>query len=102
MVGELEVVIEAGGRCREAGLILTAEYVAKGGKVSAGIAPRLFRTADINHPSSFATAPTIAPAKDDLPLFHRDQVLVGFSAVHSVQSRPSRRFASKGVTSFFG
>src|SRR5882757_7127643 len=91
----LEVVIEAGAGA-EAGYP-DAEYVAKGGKVLRDRA-EVFRTADIIT-QVLCYGSNERTGKDDLPLFHRDQVLVGFlRPLGSVET--ITEIASKGVTSF--
>jgi len=91
----LELVIEAGAGA-EAGYP-DAEYVAKGGKVLRDRA-EVFRTADIIT-QVLCYGSNDRTGKDDLPLFHRDQVLVGFlRPLGSVET--ITEIASKGVTSF--
>src|SRR3982075_1924945 len=91
----LEVVIEAGAGA-EAGYP-DAEYVAKGGKVLRDRA-EVFRTADIIT-QVLCYGSNDRTGKDDLPLFHRVQVLVGFlRPLGSVET--ITEIASKGVTSF--
>src|SRR6266403_4983383 len=91
----LELVIEAGAGA-EAGYP-DAEYVAKGGKVLRDRA-EVFRTADIIT-QVLCYGSNDRTGKDDLPLFHRDQVLVGFlRPLGSVETITD--IASKGVTSF--
>src|SRR5258708_2012357 len=91
----LEVVIEAGAGA-EAGYP-DAEYVAKGGKVLRDRA-EVFRTADIIT-QVLCYGSNERTGKDDLPLFHRDQVLVGFlRPLGSVET--ITEIAGKGVTAF--
>jgi NAD(P) transhydrogenase subunit alpha len=91
----LELVIEAGAGA-EAGYP-DAEYVAKGAKVLRDRA-EVFRTADIIT-QVLCYGSNDRTGKDDLPLFHRDQVLVGFlRPLGSVET--ITEIASKGVTSF--
>jgi H+-translocating NAD(P) transhydrogenase subunit alpha len=91
----LQAVVEAGAGV-EAGYP-DADYAAKGAKILADRA-EVFRTADIItqvlcHGSNDCTG------KDDLPLFHRQQVLVGFlRPLGSVET--ITEIASKGVISF--
>ena len=91
----LEVIVEAGAGI-EAGYP-DADYVAKGAKIIAERA-EVFRSADIivqvlAHGSNDKTG------KADLPLFHRDQVLIGFlrplGTLETIQE-----IAATGVTSF--
>src|SRR5208282_890767 len=91
----LEIVVEAGAGV-EAGYP-DAEYVSKGGKIVSGRAG-VFDAADIvlqvlSYGSNDATGAT------DLPLFHKDQSLIGFlrplGDLHTVQA-----IAATGVTSF--
>src|SRR5467141_4376210 len=91
----LEVVIEAGAGS-EAGYP-DADYVAKGAKVISDRA-ELFRKADIIT-QVLCYGSNDRTGKADLPLFHRDQVLVGFlRPLGSVET--ITEIASKGVTSF--
>ncbi len=91
----LEVVIEAGAGA-EAGYP-DADYAAKGGKVLRDRA-EVFRTADIIT-QVLCYGSNDRTGKDDLPLFHRDQVLVGFlRPLGSVETITD--IASKGVTAF--
>src|ERR1700716_1352909 len=91
----LEVVIEAGAGA-EAGYP-DAEYVAKGGKVLRDRA-EVFRTADIIT-QVLCYGSNDRTGKDDLPLFHRVQVLVGFlRPLGSVETITDIAF--KGVISF--
>src|ERR1700674_418694 len=91
----LQVVLEAGAGV-EAGYP-DADYVAKGAKILPDRA-EVFRAADIitqvlGYGSNDRTG------KADLPLFHRDQVLVGFlRPLGSVET--ITEIAAKGVTSF--
>ena len=91
----LEVVIEAGAGA-EAGYP-DADYAAKGGKVLRDRA-EVFRTADIIT-QVLCYGSNDRTGKDDLPLFHRDQVLVGFlrplGSVETIQD-----IAGKDLTSF--
>jgi H+-translocating NAD(P) transhydrogenase subunit alpha len=91
----LEIVVEAGAGV-EAGYS-DAEYVSKGGKIVSGRAG-VFDAADIvlqvlSYGSNDATGAT------DLPLFHKDQSLIGFlrplGDLHTVEA-----IAATGVTSF--
>ena len=91
----LEVVIEAGAGS-EAGYP-DADYVAKGAKVISDRA-ELFRRADIIT-QVLCYGSNDRTGKADLPLFHRDQVLVGFlRPLGSVETVTD--IASKGVLSF--
>lgn len=91
----LEVVIEAGAGS-EAGYP-DADYVAKGAKVISDRA-ELFRRADIIT-QVLCYGSNDRTGKADLPLFHRDQVLVGFlRPLGSVETVTD--IASKGVISF--
>ncbi len=91
----LEVVVEAGAGV-EAGYP-DADYVAKGAKVLADRA-EVFRTADIIT-QVLCYGSNDRTGKADLPLFHRDQVLVGFlRPLGSVET--ITEIAGKGVTSF--
>src|SRR5580704_3378343 len=90
----LEVVIEAGAGV-EAGYA-DAEYVAKGAKI-------LLRRAEVFNAAAIITQVLCYGSNDrtgeaDLPLFHRDQVLVGFlrplGSLQTVQD-----IAARGVTS---
>src|SRR5246500_946701 len=91
----LEVVIEAGAGS-EAGYP-DAEYAAKGAKVVSDRA-ELFQTADIIT-QVLCYGSNDRTGKADLPLFHRDQVLVGFlRPLGSVETVTD--IASKGITSF--
>src|SRR6267378_2075973 len=91
----LQVVVEAGAGV-EAGYP-DAEYVAKGAKVLRDRA-EVFRTADILT-QVLCYGSNDRTGKDDLPLFHRDQVLVGFlRPLGSVET--ITEIAGKGVTAF--
>ena len=93
--GGLQVVIEAGAGV-EAGYP-DAEYVAKGAKILAERA-EVFRAADILT-QVLCYGSNDSTGKADLPLFHRDQVLVGFlRPLGSVET--ISEIAGKGVTSF--
>src|SRR5467141_3373302 len=91
----LQVVVEAGAGV-EAGYP-DADYVAKGAKVLPDRA-EVFRTADILT-QVLCYGSNDRTGKADLPLFHRDQVLVGFlRPLGSVET--ISEIAAKGVTSF--
>src|SRR5712664_2151852 len=91
----LEVVLEAGAGV-EAGYP-DAEYVAKGAKIVADRA-ELFRAADIIT-QVLCYGANDRTGKADLPLFHRDQILIGFlRPLGSVETITD--IAAKGVTSF--
>jgi NAD(P) transhydrogenase subunit alpha len=91
----LEVVLEAGAGV-EAGYP-DAEYVAKGAKILADRA-EVFRAADIIT-QVLCYGANDRTGKADLPLFHRDQILVGFlRPLGSVETISD--IAAKGVTSF--
>ena len=91
----LEVVVEAGAGS-EAGYP-DAEYAAKGAKILPTRA-EVFRAADIIT-QVLCYGSNDRTGKADLPLFHRDQVLVGFlRPLGSVET--ISEIASKGVTSF--
>jgi len=91
----LEVVLEAGAGV-EAGYP-DAEYVAKGAKILADRA-EVFRAADIIT-QVLCYGANDRTGKADLPLFHRDQILVGFlRPLGSVETITD--IAAKGVTSF--
>jgi len=91
----LEVVIEPGAGA-EAGYP-DAEYVAKGAKVLRDRA-EVFRAADIIT-QVLCYGSNDKTGKADLPLFHRDQVLVGFlRPLGSVET--ITEIAGKGVTAF--
>ncbi len=93
--GGLQVVVEAGAGV-EAGYP-DAEYVAKGAKVLTDRA-EVFRAADIIA-QVLCYGSNDRTGKADLPLFHRDQVLVGFlRPLGSVETLTE--IAGKGVTSF--
>src|SRR5260370_4016846 len=91
----VEVVLEAGAGV-EAGYP-GADYVAKGAKIIPDRA-EVFRTADIIT-QVLCYGSNDRTGKADLPLFHRDQILIGFlrplGSVETIQD-----IASKGVTSF--
>src|SRR6202008_1323598 len=91
----LEVVVEAGAGI-EAGYP-DADYTAKGGKIVAERA-EIFRTSDIivqvlAHGSNDKTGDAA------LPLFHRDQVLIGFFRPLG-ELKTIQQIAATGVTSF--
>src|SRR5580692_2798801 len=91
----LEVVVEAGAGI-EAGYP-DADYTAKGAKIVAERAD-VFRTADLivqvlAHGSNDKTG------EADLPLFHRDQVLIGFLRPLG-ELKTIQQIAETGVTSF--
>src|ERR1700732_1436701 len=91
----LEVVVEAGAGV-EAGYP-DADYVAKGAKILPNRA-EVFRAADILT-QVLCYGSNDRTGKADLPLFHRDQVLVGFlRPLGSVETISD--IAAKGVTSF--
>jgi NAD(P) transhydrogenase subunit alpha len=93
--GGLQVVVEAGAGV-EAGYP-DAEYVAKGAKILPERA-EVFRAADILT-QVLCYGSNDSTGKADLPLFHRDQVLVGFlRPLGSVET--ISEIAGKGVTSF--
>ena len=91
----LEVVVQAGAGV-EAGYP-DADYVAKGARIVADRA-EVFRAADIIV-QILCYGSNDRTGKDDLPLFKRDQILIGFlrplGSVETVQG-----IASAGVTSF--
>src|SRR5260221_430312 len=91
----LEVVLEAGAGV-EAGYP-DADYVAKSERIIRDRAD-VFRTADIIT-QVLCYGSNDRTGKADLPLFHRDQILIGFlrplGSVETIQD-----IASKGVTSF--
>ncbi len=91
----LEVILETNAGL-EAGYP-DADYVAKGAKIVPDRA-ELFRTADIIT-QVLCYGSNDRTGKADLPLFHRDQVLIGFlrplGSVETIQE-----IASKGVISF--
>jgi len=92
---ELQVVLEAGAGV-EAGYP-DADYVAKGAKILPDRA-EVFRAADIIT-QVLCYGSNDRTGKADLPLFHRDQVLVGFlRPLGSVET--ITEIAAKGVTSF--
>src|SRR6266403_512674 len=91
----LELVIEAGAGA-EAGYP-DADYMAKGAKVLRDRA-EVFRTADIIT-QVLCYGSNDRTGKADLPLFHRDQVLIGFlRPLGSVETITD--IAARGVTSF--
>ena len=91
----LEVVVEAGAGL-EAGYP-DAEYVAKGAKILPQRA-EVFRAADIIT-QVLCYGSNDRTGKADVPLFHRDQVLVGFlRPLGSIET--ISEIAGKGVTSF--
>src|SRR5690348_13144333 len=91
----LQVVVEAGAGV-EAGY-LDADYLAKGAKILPDRA-EVFRAADIIT-QILCYGSNDRTGKADLPLFHRDQVLVGFlRPLGSVET--ITEIAGKGVTSF--
>ena len=91
----LEVIVQAGAGI-EAGYP-DADYVAKGAKI-VGDRAEVFRTADIIV-QILCYGSNDQTGKADLPLFKRDQILIGFlrplGSVETVQA-----IASAGVTSF--
>jgi NAD(P) transhydrogenase subunit alpha len=91
----LEVVVEAGAGI-EAGYP-DADYVAKGANIIAQRA-EVFRLADVIV-QVLCYGSNDRTGKEDVPLFHQEQVLVGFlrplGSVESIQE-----IASRGVTSF--
>jgi NAD(P) transhydrogenase subunit alpha len=91
----LEVVVEAGAGV-EAGY-LDADYAAKGAKIVPERA-EVFRVADIVT-QVLCYGSNDRTGKADLPLFHRDQVLIGFlrplGSAETIQD-----IAGRGVTSF--
>jgi proton-translocating NAD(P)+ transhydrogenase subunit alpha len=91
----LQAVVEAGAGV-EAGYP-DAEYAAKGAKILADRA-EVFRTADIIT-QVLCYGSNDRTGKGDVPLFHRDQVLIGFlRPLGSVET--ITEIASKGVISF--
>src|ERR1700687_173578 len=91
----LEVVLEAGAGV-EAGYP-DADYVAKGAKIIPDRA-EVFRAADIMT-QVLGYGSNDRTGKADLPLFHRNQILIGFlRPLGSVET--ILEIASKGVTSF--
>jgi NAD(P) transhydrogenase subunit alpha len=91
----LEIVVEAGAGV-EAGYP-DADYVAKGAKILAQRA-EVFRAADILT-QVLCYGSNDRTGKADLPLFRRDQVLIGFlRPLGSVET--ISEIANKGVTSF--
>ena len=93
--GGLEVVVEAGAGIRAG--YPDADYVSKGARILAQRAD-VFRTADIIVQVLCYGSNDIS-GKDDLPLFRRDQVLIGFlrplGSLETVQA-----IASAGIASF--
>jgi NAD(P) transhydrogenase subunit alpha len=91
----LEVIVQAGAGA-EAGYP-DADYVAKGAKI-VGDRAEVFRAADIIV-QILCYGSNDRTGQDDLPLFKRDQILIGFlrplGSVETVQG-----IASAGVTSF--
>jgi proton-translocating NAD(P)+ transhydrogenase subunit alpha len=91
----LEVVVEAGAGA-EAGY-LDADYAAKGAKIVSERA-EVFRVADIVT-QVLCYGSNDRTGKADLPLFHRDQLLIGFlrplGSAETIQD-----IAGRGVTSF--
>ena len=91
----LEVIVEAGAG-QEAGY-LDADYTAKGAKILPSRA-EVFKAADILV-QVLSYGANDRTGKADLPLLHRDQILIGFlrplGAIETVQG-----VASAGVTSF--
>src|SRR5690349_12104910 len=91
----LQVVLEAGAGV-EAGYP-DADYAAKGAKILVDRA-EVFRTADILT-QVLCYGSNDRTGKADLPLFHRDQVLIGFlRPLGSLET--ITEIANKGVTSF--
>src|SRR5712664_2421861 len=91
----LEIVVEAGAGV-EAGYP-DADYVAKGAKIVAQRA-EVFRAADILT-QVLCYGSNDRTGKADLPLFRRDQVLIGFlRPLGSVET--ISEIANKGVTAF--
>ena len=90
-----EVVVEAGAGV-SAGY-RDADYTEKGAKIAAS-RPEVFQSADIiAQVLSFGS--NDATGKDDLPLFHRDQWVMGFlRPFGSLES--AQQLAATGVTSF--
>jgi NAD(P) transhydrogenase subunit alpha len=91
----MEVVVEAGAGA-EAGH-LDAEYAAKGAKIVPDRA-EVFRVADIVV-QVLAHGANDRTGKSDLPLFHRDQLLVGFLRPFG-SAETVTDIAARGVTSF--
>src|ERR1700740_3124260 len=93
--GGLEVIVEAGAGA-QAGYP-DAEYVAKGAKIVPE--PRdLFAAAEILL-QVLSDGANDSPGKEDLPLFHSGQVLIGFLRPLGALG-PMQEIAAKGVTSF--
>ena len=91
----LEIVVEAGAGFKAG--YPDADYVAKGAKIVNDRA-ELFRTADILT-QVLCYGSNDRTGRADLPLFHRDQVLIGFlRPLGSVET--ITEIAGKGVTSF--
>src|SRR6202158_3455992 len=95
MKAALEVVVEAGAGA--AAGYPDADYTGKGAKIVAERA-EVFRAADIVV-QILCYGSNDQTGKDDLPLFKRDQILIGFlrplGSVETVQA-----IASAGVTAF--
>jgi NAD(P) transhydrogenase subunit alpha len=91
----LEVVVEAGAGI-EAGYP-DADYTAKGAKIIADRA-EVFRTSDIIV-QVLALGSNDKTGEADLPLFHRDQVLIGFLRPLG-ELKTIQQIAATGVTSF--
>jgi H+-translocating NAD(P) transhydrogenase subunit alpha len=91
----LEVVVEAGAGI-EAGYP-DADYTAKGAKIMAERA-EVFRTSDIIV-QVLALGSNDKTGEADLPLFHRDQVLIGFLRPLG-ELKTIQQIAATGVTSF--
>ena len=91
----LEVVVEAGAGI-EAGYP-DADYTAKGAKIIAERA-EVFRTSDIIV-QVLALGSNDKTGEADLPLFHRDQVLIGFLRPLG-ELKTIEQIAQTGVTSF--
>jgi H+-translocating NAD(P) transhydrogenase subunit alpha len=91
----LEVVVEAGAGI-EAGYP-DADYTAKGAKIIAERA-EVFRTSDIIV-QVLALGSNDKTGEADLPLFHRDQVLIGFLRPLG-ELKTIEQIAETGVTSF--
>ncbi len=91
----LEVVVESGAGI-EAGYP-DADYIAKGAKVLSTRA-EVFQTADIIV-QVLAYGSNDKTGRSDLPLFHRDQILVGFLRPFGT-SEVLHEVAQTGVTSF--
>jgi NAD(P) transhydrogenase subunit alpha len=93
--GGMEVVVEAGAGA-EAGHP-DAEYAAKGAKIVSDRA-EVFRVAEIVV-QVLAHGANDRTGKSDLPLFHRDQLLVGFLRPFG-SAETITEIAARGVTSF--